>query len=122
MQARWYACLQAPQTTGQSSPGNLTPGAQPSKGDWQIPQTSSAGVPQDHRAMPWKDFTFTLRGFFVEEEESEVGLVLEVGTGEPRSLFVVGIIESNNEECRWVYLRLNGQLEAYLGNKFKSVG
>jgi hypothetical protein len=72
--------------------------------------------------MPWKDFTFTLRGFFVEEEESEVGLVLEVGTGEPRSLFVVGILESNNEECRRVYLRLNGQLEAYLGNKFKSVG
>ena len=47
---------QVPKTTGDSSPGNLTPGGHPSKGDWQIPQTSSS-VPfptfQVHLATAW---------------------------------------------------------------------
>jgi hypothetical protein len=40
--------------------------------------------------MPWKAFTFTLRGSFTGGEGD--GLVVEVGMGDPRSLFVGGIV------------------------------
>ena len=38
-----------PHTTGESSPGPAAPGAQPSRGMWQMPQTSSSVV-QVHEA------------------------------------------------------------------------
>lgn len=41
MQCMWKQCEHWPQTNGQSSPGNLQSGQQPSKGIRQIPQLSS---------------------------------------------------------------------------------
>jgi hypothetical protein len=57
---KWKACPHLPQTTGQSSPGNLTPGAVPSKAVWQMPQTSSLAF-QLHCATAWKRLMCTLR-------------------------------------------------------------
>lgn len=55
---RWKACPHFPHTHGQSSPGYFMPGLQPSKLDWQIPQTSSPAF-QLHRATPCHLFILT---------------------------------------------------------------
>ena len=48
-----------PQTTGESSPGPEAPGAQPSGGMWQMPQTSSSVVHvQEATACQFWIFTF----------------------------------------------------------------
>ena len=48
-----------PQTTGESSPGPEAPGAQPSSGMWQMPQTSSSVVHvQEATACQFWIFTF----------------------------------------------------------------
>jgi len=65
---KWKAWPQVPKTTGDSSPGNLTPGGHPSKADWQIPQTSSS-LPfptfQVHLATPW-NFLIRTRNLVLE--------------------------------------------------------
>ena len=50
MHCRWKAWVQTPQTTGESSPGYLPSGGQPSKGMRQMPHTSSPAH-QDGRAI-----------------------------------------------------------------------
>ena len=57
---KWKAWAHFPHTTGQSSPGYLTPGAVPSKANWQIPQTSSLAF-QLQWATPWSRRIRTLR-------------------------------------------------------------
>lgn len=54
MHGRWNAWLQAPHTTGASSPGNLASGGQPSKAVRQMPQTSSPAF-QVHDATACQD-------------------------------------------------------------------
>lgn len=44
IQCMWKQCEHWPQTKGQSSPGNLQSGQQPSKGILQMPQLSSLAI------------------------------------------------------------------------------
>lgn len=58
MQCKWKTWLHSPQISGQSSPGLLQVGQQPSYSEWQIPQTSSPSfTSQDHWAAIVQDTT-----------------------------------------------------------------
>jgi hypothetical protein len=59
MQWRWKAWLQAPQMSGQSSPGNLQSGQQPSNAILHMPHVSScASHVQEATACHWRILTF----------------------------------------------------------------
>ena len=63
---KWKACKHFPQTTGQSSPGYLTPGHTPSKAFWQIEHTSSCVFdPHVQWATLWKRLIRTFKSTFV---------------------------------------------------------
>jgi hypothetical protein len=65
MQCRWYAWLHTPHISGQSSPGNLQSGQQPSKAIRHMPHVSScASHVHDPTACHCSIFTFILRNFF----------------------------------------------------------
>lgn len=62
MQCMWKQCEHWPQTSGQSSPGSLQSGQQPSKGIRQIPQLSSFAT-HFHEATPVHCFMVTFIAF-----------------------------------------------------------
>ena len=64
MHCRWKACPHVPQTTGESSPGNLLPGGQPSNGMRQIPHTSSPAF-HVHDAAACQCLTVTFSGMMI---------------------------------------------------------
>lgn len=63
MQWMWKQWVQAPQTSGQSSPGLLQSGQQPSKATLQIPQVSSLAI-HFQEATPFQPLTVTFNLVF----------------------------------------------------------
>lgn len=108
---KWKAWPHFPHTTGESSPGNLTPGAVPSNAAWQIPHTSSFAF-QLHCATPWMRLILTVnRGPSCADRTALEGVVLWLLLAKTR--VSLGLFRERGGEVLSIVILLLAAVDAY---------